>query len=44
VPTGAAGEDLGFDANGIVSFGEGWDGQIYTVSQNGPVSAIEPIT
>ena len=44
VPSGADGEDLGFDANGIVSFGEGWDGQIYTVSQNGPVSAIEPIT
>jgi hypothetical protein len=44
VPTGAEGEDLGFDANGIVSFGEGWDGQIYTVSQTGPVSAIEPVS
>ena len=41
---GAPGDNLGFEAPGIVSFGEGAGGQIYTVSHAGPVSAIEPTT
>jgi glucose/arabinose dehydrogenase len=44
VPSGADGDDLGLEAPGIVSFAEGADGQIYTVSQDGPVSALEPAT
>jgi hypothetical protein len=44
IPSGADGATLGLEAGGIVSFGEGADGQIYTVSNNGPVSALEPIS
>lgn len=43
VPSGADGDALGLEANGIVSFGEGFGGQLYTVSHGGPVSAVEPI-
>jgi glucose/arabinose dehydrogenase len=44
VPSGAAGADLGVTASGIVSFGEGFGGQIYTVANTGPVSALEPVS
>jgi hypothetical protein len=44
VPSGADGEFLSLEAAGIVSFGEGAGGQIYTVSNGGPVSALEPIS
>jgi glucose/arabinose dehydrogenase len=43
IPSGADGDALALDAEGIVSFAEGAGGQLYTVSNNGPVSAIEPI-
>jgi glucose/arabinose dehydrogenase len=44
VPSGADGDNLDLQAPGIVSFGEGTDGQIYAVSHNGPVFALEPTT
>jgi glucose/arabinose dehydrogenase len=44
VPSGADGAALGLEADGIVSFGEGAGGQIYTVSNTGSVSALKPIS
>jgi Glucose / Sorbosone dehydrogenase len=43
VPSGADGDPLALEANDIVSFAEGFGGQLYTVSHSGSVSAIEPI-